>query len=118
MPDQIEVRGLRLFGTHGVRDFEKQRPQAFDVDVVLHTDLRPSSGSDSLADTVSYSDIIDEVARVVQGPHADLVETLAERIAQVLLAYDAAQSVEVAVSKPKAMLAVEVSSVGVCIFRP
>jgi FolB domain-containing protein len=120
VPDAIEVTGLRVLGVHGVRDFEKERPQPFDIDVVVHTDLRPGASSDDLADTVSYSDVMADATAVIRGPQRDLLETLAEDIASAVLRRPRADSVEVVVRKPKVFssLDVDVASVGVRITRP
>jgi dihydroneopterin aldolase len=80
-PDRIELRGLRALGTHGVLQEERERPQPFEVDVDLEVDLLGAGRSDDLSDTVDYGTVAEAVAAAVGGPHLDLLEALAERIA-------------------------------------
>jgi len=118
--DRIELRGLRLVGTHGVLPEERERAQPFEVDLDLEVDLSKAGRSDALADTVDYGAIADAVAAVVRGPHADLLEHLAERIAEAALTAGAphAAAVTVTVRKTRPPVPVELASAGVTIHRP
>lgn len=118
MADTVEVRGLRVMGIHGVRDFEKVREQPFVLDLVVETDFRKASASDDLYDTVSYSDVIKTVVPIVEGEHFDLIEALAEHIATALLKMDKIDAVDVTIRKPKALVQAQVDDVGVRIHRP
>ena len=48
MTDRIELRGLRVLGTHGVLPEERERAQPFEVDLDIDADLRPAGVSDAL----------------------------------------------------------------------
>jgi dihydroneopterin aldolase/2-amino-4-hydroxy-6-hydroxymethyldihydropteridine diphosphokinase len=116
--DRIEIRGLKAMGKHGVRDFEKDRPQPFIVDLVMDVDTSRAGKSDDLEDTVSYSTVVKLVADIIAGEHSDLLEHLAERIAQAVLAHDdLVQAVDLTVRKPHAMVSAHVTDVGVRIVR-
>ena len=124
--DRIELRGLRALGTHGVLPEERERPQPFEVDLDLEVDLRAAGRSDALSDTVDYGAIAEAVAAVITGPHADLLEHLAERMAWAALdagsskgRADAARvtGVTVAVRKLRPPLGLEITSAGVRIHR-
>ena len=119
LSDSIHLRGLRALGTHGVLPEEQQRPQPFEVDLDLHVDLRTAGRSDALTDTVDYGAVTAAVAAVVGGPHADLLEHLAERIAAVALATGAphATAVTVTVRKTRPPVPFELASAGVTIHR-
>jgi len=80
-PDRIELRGLRVLGTHGVLPEERDRPQPFEIDIDMEVDLRRAGRSDQLADTIDYGAVAEAVAAAVAGPHVDLLEHLADRIA-------------------------------------
>jgi dihydroneopterin aldolase len=80
-PDGIELRGLRALGAHGVLQEERDRPQPFEVDIDLEVDLLGAGRSDDLSDTVDYGTVAEAVVAAVAGPHLDLLEALAERIA-------------------------------------
>ena len=52
--DQIIVKGLRVFGYHGVNPEEKRDGQWFNANIIAETDLSAAAASDRLDDTVSY----------------------------------------------------------------
>ena len=62
---------------------EQVRPQPFEVDVELQVDLDVACRSDVLDDTVDYASVADAVSRVVRSESHQLLERLAERIAEV-----------------------------------
>ena len=106
MTDRIELRGMRFEGCHGVLPAEATVAQPFDVDVVLELGLAVAGTTDDLARTIDYGDVFRRARTIVeQGPHAALIETLAERIAtDVLAAHAAVAAVTVRVRKPRAPL--------------
>jgi len=118
--DRIELRGLQVMGTHGVLPEEQQRRQPFGIDVDITADLRAAGRSDDLADTINYGEVAEAVASEVEGAHADLLEHLAERIAQRVLAMagSRATSVTVTLRKLRPPIPVHSSSVAVRITRP
>ena len=117
MTDHIRVRGIRAEGTHGVLPAEHRRPQSFVVDVDLRVDLAPAGASDALADTIDYGQVGADVVGVVHGPHVDLIEHLAERIAARCLHRQGVQGVTVTVHKPAAPLDYPFADVAVTIDR-
>jgi dihydroneopterin aldolase/2-amino-4-hydroxy-6-hydroxymethyldihydropteridine diphosphokinase len=115
--DSITITGITAQGTHGVLDFEKQRPQTFVVDVRLFLDLSQAGRDDDLTRTVDYGQIARRIVSVIQGPHCDLIETLATRIADAVLRSSLVRSVVVTVHKPHAPVTVPFSDVAVTIER-
>ncbi len=117
--DRIEIRGLRLLGTHGVLPEERARPQPFGVDVDLAVSTVAAATSDDLADTVDYADVVDRVSAVVGGRTSYLLlEALAAAVADEVLAADTrVQSVTLSVRKLQPPLAADLSTVGVRITR-
>ena len=113
--DVIELLGLRNRGRHGVLASERAAGQDFIVDLRLHLPL--GGLDDDLRRTVDYSQIAREVAGIVTGPPVDLIETLAERIANAVLVHDRIRSVEVTVHKPQAPIDVPFTDVMVRIER-
>src|SRR5690606_41293807 len=77
----------------------------------------PAAADDDLTKTVHYGVVAEEVVAVVEGEPVDLVETLAERIAQVCLKHEVVQEVEVCVHKPEAPITVPFDDVTVTINR-
>jgi dihydroneopterin aldolase len=117
MTDRIELRGLRAHGRHGVLAHERRDGQVFVVDVALDVDTRPAAASDDLADTVDYSTLATRLAGVVGGEPVDLIETLAQRLADVCLADPRVTSAVVSVHKPSAPVDVPVEDVVVTVTR-
>ena len=115
--DRIAVRGIRAFGHHGVYAEERATGQPFVVDVLLYLDLRPAAASDDVADTVHYGELAQQVVAAVEGEPVDLLETLAQRLADCCLAYPVVDAVEITVHKPEVDLGVPADDVTVAIRR-
>ncbi|MER6111652.1 MULTISPECIES: dihydroneopterin aldolase [Streptomyces] len=115
--DRVALHGLKARGHHGVFPKEREEGQTFIVDLVLGLDIRPAAAHDDLTRTVHYGIVAEEVVAVVQGEPVNLIETLAERIAQVCLKHDVVQEVEVRVHKPDAPITVPFDDVTITIIR-
>lgn len=115
--DRIAITGLEVFGRHGVLPHERDLGQRFVVDVVLHVDLRAAAASDDLRDTVDYGALSGDLAAVVAGDPVDLIETLADRLADRCLADPRVAGVEVTVHKPNAPLPAVAREVAVTLHR-
>lgn len=115
--DRIVLRGLRVFGRHGVLAHERADGQDFIIDATLEIDTRPAAASDDLRDTVDYGDLAQRLATVVSGPPVDLIETLAARLAEVCLRDLRVLSATVTVHKPSAPIPLTFGDVGVTIMR-
>lgn len=117
MPDHIELRGLTAHGRHGWFPHEREQGQLFRVDVVLGLDTRAAAESDDLADTVDYGSLAEGVVGLIAGEPVKLVETLAQRIADLCLDNPRVENVEVRVHKPEAPVTVPFGDVIVTIRR-
>lgn len=82
--DEILLEGLRFYAYHGVNPEERALGQRFSVDVALAVDLHPAGVSDDLAATVSYSAVYKTVRRIVEGEPRNLIEAVAETIADAI----------------------------------
>lgn len=118
MSDLIELRGLRVVGVHGALPEEQTRSQPFEVDLDVEVDLASAGRTDDLGDTLDYGAVAELVAKVVTGEHFQLLERLAERIAEAVLEDPRATSVTVAVRKLRPPVPVDLSTAGVRITRP
>jgi dihydroneopterin aldolase len=98
--DRIILTGLTFYGYHGVHPEERALGQRFVVDVVLSLDLRPAGESDDLARTASYSEVFRAVREVVEGPPRNLLEAVAEGVADAALRVSGASAVRVRIAKP------------------
>jgi dihydroneopterin aldolase len=115
--DRVVLTGLRARGRHGVFDHEREQGQHFVVDVALALDLSPASTSDDLRRTVDYGVLAEAVVADVEGEPLNLIEALAERIAQTCLRQPAVTEVEVTVHKPEAPITVAFTDVAVTLTR-
>lgn len=115
--DEINLTGLTVFGRHGVYDHEREDGQEFTVDLRLHLALAPAAASDDVADTVHYGELAEKVAAVVAGDPVDLIETLASRIADVVLQDARVHLVSVTVHKPHAPIPLTFRDVAVTLHR-
>jgi dihydroneopterin aldolase len=121
--DRISVRNVRFDAAHGVYPEEQQKPQPFFVDVEVDAELAPAGRGDALAASVDYSELVRvAVERVGAGGHADLIEALAERIADAAMEVVATSEatvheVRVRVRKPEAAVAAPIDWAGVEVVR-
>ncbi len=116
--DEIQLHGLRLMGTHGLLAEERARAQPFGIDVTLRLDLAPAAATDAIADTVDYGAVVAAVARIVEGEHCSLIERLAGRTAESLLALDPRiAEVVVRVAKLRPPVAHDLSQAAVQVTR-
>jgi dihydroneopterin aldolase/2-amino-4-hydroxy-6-hydroxymethyldihydropteridine diphosphokinase len=116
--DTIELRGLRVVGTHGALAFEREQAQPFEVDVVIDADLSRPAASDALDDTIDYGRVAEIVAAVVAGETNNLLERLGARIADAVLAMDArVVRVHATIWKLRPPVPVDLDRAGVTIVR-
>ena len=115
--DRLALRGITAVGRHGALERERATGQPFVVDLVLGLDTRPAGAADDLAATVDYADLAAQVHRAIGSDPVDLIETLADRIAEMCLSRDRVEWVEVTVHKPEAPVPVPVADVAVTITR-
>ncbi|HSN06416.1 MAG TPA: dihydroneopterin aldolase [Candidatus Angelobacter sp.] len=115
--DLVAVRGISARGFHGVLEHERRDGQTFVVDVGLAVDTRAAAAADELALTVDYGGVAARVVAAIEGEPVALVETLAQRIADSVLAVDGVAAVEVTVHKPEAPVGVAFQDVVVTIVR-
>ena len=117
MTDRISLTGLEAHANHGVYAVERERGQLFRVDAVLELDTAPAAAGDDLARTVNYAELAQGLHAVLSGEPVDLLETLAQRLADVCLAHPVVDAVEITVHKPDADLGVPFDDVTVSIRR-
>lgn len=117
MTDRITLRGMRVRGHHGVFEHERRDGQDFVIDVVLSVDTRAAGHSDDLNDSIHYGVLAEELAADVARDPLDLIEALAQRLADRCLSDPRVQEVEVTVHKPQAPVTVAVDDIAVTITR-
>jgi dihydroneopterin aldolase len=117
MTDRIEVRGLRLLLLCGVLPEERIRRQPFELDLDLHLDLTDAALSDELDDTVDYGQVCAEVAETLAGEQYFLMERLAGRVVELILARPRVEAVGVTVRKLRPPVPSQVETTGVHLHR-
>jgi 7,8-dihydroneopterin aldolase/epimerase/oxygenase len=116
--DTIFIRGLLVHAHHGVMAHEEKVGQRFIIDLELEIDLVPAGASDKLADTASYSAIVEAATAAFTRQSFRLVEAAAASVADAVLAgFANVAAVRVTVHKPHAPIAAIFSDVGVSIRR-
>lgn len=116
-PDLLTLTGLRATGFHGVFDHERRDGQEFVIDVIAHIATRAAAAADDLTLTVHYGELAEEIVAAVERDPVDLIETVAERIAQVVLAHESVHLVQVTLHKPSAPITVPFDDVSITIQR-
>lgn len=113
--DTIYIHGLQCECVIGVWKWEKAITQTLVLDIDLATDIKPAAASDDLADTLDYKAISDRVIEYAKANPFDLIETLIERISEVILSEFAVPWVRIKLDKGGAVK--NVKHVGVMIER-
>ena len=117
MTDTITLTGLRVRGHHGVFDHERRDGQDFLLDATLWLDLAKAATTDDLTQTVHYGELAEKAAAIIAGPPVDLIETVAGRIADMIMTDERVQATEVTIHKPSAPIPLTFADVSVTIRR-
>jgi len=101
--DKIFIRELALRCIIGIYPEERREKQDIVINVEMHCDLRKAGRSDDLNDTVDYKAIKKAILKLVEESGFQLIESLAENIADIALADEKVQHVTVTIDKPGAL---------------
>jgi len=113
--DIIYLKALKIETTIGIYGWERQVKQAVVLDLEMATDIRPAAQADSIEATLNYKAVAKRLIDFVSHSEFQLVETLAERIAEIVLSEFAVKWVRLQLSKPGAVRGAR--DVGVMIER-
>jgi dihydroneopterin aldolase len=113
--DIVYLRDLRVECVIGIYDWERRIRQAVYIDLDMAADIARAAGSDRIADTLDYKAVARRLQQFVGESEFQLVETLAERIAAIVLGEFQVPWVRVRVNKKGAVRAA--GDVGVIIER-
>ncbi len=114
---RITLHGIEVWANHGVQPEERLRGQPFLVHATLEIDLSKAAASDDLAATIDYGVLAREVAEAASGGPYHLLETVASRVLDVVLAHPRVDAAEVTIEKPHAALDVPFAGVSVTMQR-
>jgi len=82
--DIVFLSGLRVPATIGIYDWERRIKQMLVIDLEMSTDIARAAGSDDIGDALNYKNVAKRVSQLVGESEFKLVETLAERITEVV----------------------------------
>jgi dihydroneopterin aldolase len=111
---RLFLSGIRAAGRHGARPGEKDEPQDFVVDLDLDVDV----ASDSIEGTADYRGITEAVRAIVRDRSFDLIEVMAQAIADDVLALPRIARVTAVVHKPNAALRLAIDGVAAAASAP
>lgn len=83
--DIIFLRDLRIDTVIGIYDWERRIRQTVSLDLEMGADIRKAAASDAIEDTLNYKAVAKRVISFVEESQFQLVETLAERVAELVL---------------------------------
>lgn len=116
--DEIRVKNLEVFCHHGVYQEENVLGQKFLVDIVAKVDTRAAGKTDELDKSVSYGDICRLVKKEMTKQNDNLLERVAERLAEcILLQFSLIREVEIELKKPWAPVLMHMDYASVKIKR-
>ncbi|MBI5450437.1 MAG: dihydroneopterin aldolase [Gammaproteobacteria bacterium] len=113
--DIIYLRDLKIDTVIGIFDWERRVSQAVSIDLDMAVDISRAAVSDAIADTLDYKAVAKRLIAYVGACDCRLVETLAERVAGVVLSEFAVDWVRVRINKKGALRGA--TDVGVMIER-
>lgn len=101
--DIIFLRDLRVDTLIGVYEWEKRVPQTLQIDLDIAVPDNQAAQTDDIKDALNYADVVRDIQRALASRHFNLIETLAETIAQMLLNDFKTPWVKVSVAKLNAI---------------
>ncbi len=113
--DIIYLRDLRIDTVIGIYDWERRMKQTIILDLEMGTDIRKAANSDNIDDTLNYKAVAKRLMTFVGDSEFELVETLAERITEIIMAEFAVPWCRLSLNKKGAVRGVR--DVGVIIER-
>jgi len=83
--DIIYLRELRVETVIGIYEWERRIRQPVIIDLEMAADVRRAASTDNIDDTLNYKAVAKRVIAFVEGSQFQLVETLAERVAEIVM---------------------------------
>ena len=115
--DCIQLRGLRVVCVVGVLPEERERPQPIEIDIDIYTDLSAAGASDDLIDTVDYGVAAEAVTQTCLSSQAQLLEHLAQLIADDLLKSTKVSLVDITIKKLRPPIPLDINFTAVQVVR-
>lgn len=113
--DIVFIKQLEVITQIGIYEWEKTLQQKLYFDLEMAIDIRPASGTDDINLALDYFNVSEEIIKFVQSHHCGLIETLAERVASLIMTKFCVPWIKVTLHKPGALP--KAQSLGVQIER-
>lgn len=113
--DKIFLRELEIEAIIGVLPYERIQPQPVIINLEIATDIRTAAKTENLADTIDYAAIAQCLTDFVSASQFQLLETLAEKIAELILQKFGVSWLRLEIAKPAAIK--NAKSTGIIIER-
>ncbi len=113
--DIVYIRDLKIETVIGVNDWEREVRQTVSLDLEMATDIHAAAETDDIADTIDYKAVAKRLINFVEGTDFQLVESIAERVSDIIREEFGVSWVRLRVSKPGAVTGAQ--DVGVVIER-
>lgn len=101
--DTIFLRDLEVNATIGIFEWEKRIKQKVRIDLEMGTDIAKAAASDAIEDTLDYKSISKRIIQFVEDSRYELIETMIEKVSEILLNEFNIPWVKVTISKPGAV---------------
>ena len=101
--DTIFLNDLRVETVIGIFDWERKVRQTVSIDLEMATDIRRAAATDAIEDTLNYKAVAKRLIGFIEASDFGLVETLAERIAEIVVTEFDVPRVKVTLHKPGAV---------------
>jgi len=116
--DKISLKRMQFYGYHGLFDAENTLGQRFFVDADIYTSLKLAGKSDNMNDSIDYGKVFHIIEEIVEGEPKNLIEAVAEEIAEtLLLTFAQIDACRIEVTKPDPPIPGHYDSVSVQVFR-
>ncbi|MBQ4834004.1 dihydroneopterin aldolase [Pseudoalteromonas sp. MMG010] len=113
--DKVFISQLHVETIIGVYDFEKKAPQSLYFDITMLSDIKPAANNDDITLALDYAKVSERVIAHTTAKPVELLETLVEQLARIILSEFNTPEVTIKVSKPAAVP--QAKTVGVEITR-
>ncbi|MGB5426124.1 MAG: dihydroneopterin aldolase [Gammaproteobacteria bacterium] len=101
--DTVFINDLRIETIIGIYDWERKVRQTISLDLEMGTDIRQAAATDAIEDTLNYKAVAKRLIAFVEASEYQLVETLAEKIAAIVLDEFSVPWLKLTVHKPGAV---------------
>jgi len=101
--DKIFLSEIKIETTVGIWEWEKRIKQTVIIDIEMSADIKKAAATDDINDTLNYKAVAKSVRKLVEESQFQLVETMAEKISELILTEHDVDWIKVKVNKPGAI---------------